>query len=198
MRYHPRYLPVTSNDGPDQLFSIAAPILAGFSVTLVGVLVPLNPPSLVPFREAAMLALAGAMGVFLGAMRYAIIGRMLRISDAEAVQTWADPTQAAEALEVYRREHDKLTDASRLLFGVACLAFGIGVILMLVPSSFKDVSYLRLATIAMLTIGTLAQLSQMISRRIPVRRLPGWLDAILTPDRRIASKLPPASARRPL
>jgi hypothetical protein len=60
MQFAGRHLPVTLPEGSDQNFSIAAPILAGFAVTLLGVLVPLNPPTLVPLREPAMLVVAGA------------------------------------------------------------------------------------------------------------------------------------------
>ena len=40
-------LPVWSYEGTDQLSTLGAPLMAGFSITLVGVLVALNPPSLV-------------------------------------------------------------------------------------------------------------------------------------------------------
>lgn len=195
MRLAASHLPARSNDGPDQLFSIAAPVLAGFAITVLGVLVPLNPPSLVRFRDIAILIVTGAAFLYVASMRYAIISRSLRVSDSQAVEIWPNGDERNRALRVYRRAHDQLADASRLLFGLASSAFGAGITVLLIPSGpLDEIGTVRVVTILGAGLATAAQLAQMAVSRLKLSFLPRWLVAIITPELVVAASLPESNS----
>jgi hypothetical protein len=179
-------LPLRSHVGTDQLFTVAAPVLAGFSLTLLGVLISPTSPDLVRWRDVAILLITVAAVLYLGSIRYAIRGSDLRITREDANATWHTRTKQATGFEAYTATHDRLIDVSRLLFAVGTITLGAGLTVLLVPNQpLGQISVARLLAIVGAGLSTLGQTIQMVARRADIRFVPSWLGAVLTPEAKL-------------
>lgn len=183
-------LPVWSYEGTDQLSTLGAPLMAGFSITLVGVLVALNPPSLVRWQDFAIFFITGAVFLYLACMRQAVTGRALRITQKDAEATWATPAEQAEGLRQYAKTHDRLILVSRELFALGSISLTAGLTVLMVPNHpLSQISVIRLLTIAVAALATLTQGMQTVSRWVGIQVMPLWLMALATPERKLLRTL---------
>lgn len=183
-------LPLRSYAGRDEVFTVAAPVLAGFSVTLLGVLVALNPPNLVRWRDVTMLLVTSAAFLYLASMRYAMAGRSLRITRQDAEATWATRVNQLKGLQAYGAVHDRLIWISQLMFLIGSIAFGAGLTVLMIPSQpIGEISNARLFAIAAAGLSTLAQGVQTLAHLVDKRFVPPWLAAVVTPHFKLLQTL---------
>lgn len=183
-------LPVWSYEGSDQLSTVGAPVLAGFSITLIGVLVALNPPDLVRWQDFAIFFVTGATFLYLTCIRYAVTGRALRITKGDAEATWGTGDKQAEGLQEYTRTHDRLIGVSRELFAVGSISLTAGLTVLMVPGqALNQISIIRLLTIAVAALATVIQGVQTVARWVGIQTMPPWLAAMVTPERKLLRTL---------
>jgi hypothetical protein len=149
-------LPVRSYEGRDQLFTVAAPVLAGFSVTLLGVLITLNSASVVRWRDLALLLVTAATFLYLASMRYSMSGRALRITRQDAEAAWDTRVNQLRGLRAYAVVHDRLIGISQQTFSFGSVALVAGLTVFMIPDEpLAQISLVRLLAIAGAGISTL-------------------------------------------
>lgn len=119
-------LPLRSHVGIDQLFTVAAPVLVGFSLTLLGVLISPTSPDLVRWRDVAILLITVAAILYLTSIRFAIRSSDLRVTREDASTKWHTRTKQEKGFEAYTATHDRLIDVARLQFAVGTIILTAG------------------------------------------------------------------------
>lgn len=182
-------VPVRSTDGSDQVFSIAAPLLAGFSLALTGVLLQLPADgSDVRWRDTSFLPLTLSTLLYLLALHYAISARNLRVSDAALSTVWSDDAKLRRARAVYDRAHSRANERAQLVLELGNVSLMTGILVVLVPSG--HLSLVRCGTILLLAVTILAHVLLVTRRWIGVRWMPRPMQALLVPNFRIFEHLP--------
>jgi hypothetical protein len=189
LRLH-KGLPIQSYEGRDQLFTVAAPVLAGFSVTLLGILISLNPPTLVRWRDLALLLATTSAFLYLASMRYALSGRILRITRQDAEATWDTRANQLKGFQAYAVVHDRLIAISQLVFALASIALGAGLTVLMIPSGpLGHIGTVRLLAITAAGLSTLAQGIQTLAHLGNRRFIPSWLAPVVSPHRKVVQIL---------
>jgi hypothetical protein len=176
-------LPLYTRGRHDQEFGIAAPLLGGFSITLIGVLLQ-SPPSDsgIRWRDAGYLFFVGATLLYLlpYTMRFRHVQSVsLTIHFAKG---WPDHSAFLQVRAAYRAAYIKEDDRAQLIFEIANLCLLAGLFATLCPPvALLKMTDFRLAVLA--GLGTVVALQALlISRRwIRISWLPRPLQALLVP-----------------
>lgn len=111
-------LPVRATTGTDQMFGVAAPLLAGFSLTMVGVLLQLPTSTGIRWREVALLFLLSSTLVYLLSL-HAHNAAYLRASKDQFRSGSRSEEEFNRLEDAYRRIHNEHDTRARVLFGIA-------------------------------------------------------------------------------
>ena len=179
--------PVRALEGRNQLFGVAAPLLAGFSLSLIGVLAQLPENSGVRWKDWAFLILLLAGLLYLGSMHFALNAAHLRVSDDQLKEV-CDSNAQYEALKAaYRHAHEEDDVRASAAFTVACTLLIGGVTVILVPAGpWSQISVPRVAALSLAGLAVLTQLSRNLLGLLGSSWVrPVWLRELLVPQSRI-------------
>lgn len=121
----------------DSAGSVAAPLLAGFSITLLGIAIASSTG--MRWANEAMVALAAATGLLVFAVQAAFIARSFHVTPAELLGWWAEPDKnpGLAQLHQWQAEHkvnyDIWAARFRLSYNLGLVLLLAGVALCLVP-----------------------------------------------------------------
>jgi hypothetical protein len=156
---------------------VAAPLLAGFSIALLGLVLQIE--SHLRWPNLALLLLASAGVMLLTAVQYAYRARRYVTTPSEAADWYPefdqDPPRQASVYEELRAHHDAHLFWARRARTTYNLAIGVlllGLAVALVPKA--TVQPLRSAAIVAVLLGLLLEILQLVA---------GWLIALGRPDR---------------
>ncbi|GAA5195754.1 hypothetical protein GCM10023322_63120 [Rugosimonospora acidiphila] len=168
----------------------AAPLLAGFAVTLLALIIQISAALRWPDLALVLFGLAATM--FLHVVQLTARAKGYAVTPAQ-VREWyddyADPDrQRAVAWELthHRECWLFLVGRARVFYDCAMLALLVGVAVLLVPRHTRELTPLRWAAIAVAGLAVLAEILEMVdqvlkgrgSRRGPLAslaRITGWL-----------------------
>ncbi|BCB91507.1 hypothetical protein [Phytohabitans suffuscus] len=158
----------------DSLGGVAAPLLAGFAVALIGLLVP-GADSL-RHPDAALLLLALAAVLFLQVVQLNARARGYAVSPAQVREWYPDfDDPARQAVVAWELRHHRdcwahLVRRTRVRYNIAILALTAGLMVALVPRG--PVAPLRVAAIVVLGLFALLELLELADRTLGTRRVP--------------------------
>jgi Kef-type K+ transport system membrane component KefB len=158
-------LPLRSSEGTNQVFGVAAPLLAGFSLTLVGVLVQLPADSGVRWRDGGFFSLMLATVLYLSSLNFATSARYMQLGDDQLRKIAKTAESSPMLSRAYSRARELNEETARLLFGVASTVLISGVAVVLVPTGpWSNVSVVRWGAIVIAGVAAAAQLTRNIVR----------------------------------
>jgi hypothetical protein len=179
-------------DSADHVSGIAAPLLAGFSLALIGVVVQLPAAgSDVLLRDASFLSLACTVMIYLLALNYSVSARGVRVSDADLRRVWTNTEDCERARLVYQEAFSRADERGRLLVEVGNLGLLSSLLIVLIPAG--QYSPIRISVTVLLAGAVLLQIMLIARRWTGVDYLPRFLRAILLPHHRWRDQLPPVS-----
>lgn len=179
--------PVKGNDGYSQLYGVAAPLLAGFSLSLIGGLVTLPPHSEVRWRDMSLVILILAALMFLASMFFFINASHLRVSD-EMLRSVGNSEDEVRLLRIaYRRAQIEDDLRAGFVFTLSCTILVAGVTVVMVPAGpWGQVSILRWLAIGIAGLATAVQLARNIIRLVGASGIrPVWLRELILPSTRL-------------
>lgn len=143
---------------------VSAPLLAGFSAALVGLLLDSGTTVDLRWPEQAMLLFVLAVICFIGAIQTTIHARTNAVTPDE-MKSWYEELSTCEwkhelvnEHKHYVDEHQKWCNITSILYRVGILAFLLGLTLIVVPQKDVVLTITRMAVISVAAIGFLSEL----------------------------------------
>jgi hypothetical protein len=157
--------------------TVAAPLLAGFNITLIGLLIGLPVEAAVPLRDLAVVVLVVSILLLLACVQCSVWAREYTVTPAQITEWWpdlADPGPAGDARRndvraeqwSYRLLANCWGSRARYTYHYGILSLLAGIALLLVPAYFLS---WRTLAVAIAAVGFLAELYWTIA---PGKR--GW------------------------
>jgi hypothetical protein len=184
----------------DNVGSIAAPLLAGFSVTSMGLVLQVEKDLRWPSLALNFLALASIF--FIGAVQFGFWARQYVFTPSDVIQWWPDADNPLRQQMIRREQLEhwhgfklwtrRATSGYRL--GIVSLLLGLSI--MLVPKTAMSVA--RLTAIAIVLLGLLFELLWITAQwLISTKRYPWILERleILKPVKRVIRWMAPSVPR---
>jgi MFS family permease len=139
----------------------AAPLLAGFSLTLVVLVV--QQEKTIRWPSVALLFLLGGSICFVGAVQAAFWARQYQVTPSEVVEWCPDNTDERRRLiqRVHQRGARTWTSRFTRLYQIGIIALFVGVALALVPQG--DASGVRVAAVVLAGLGAAMELMWIFS-----------------------------------
>jgi len=153
----------------DGLGGVASPLLAGFAVTLIALVVQIEERLRWPNAGLAVLALA--MVLFLQVVQLNARAKGYAVTPAQAAEWYddmADPDRRAVVRWELRHHHDAwsaLVRRARFRYNVGILALLAGTAGMLVPPAGQPIGAARIAAITVIGVGALIEALDLYAQR---------------------------------
>lgn len=159
----------------DSLGGVASPLLAGFAVTLIALVLQIE--AALRWPDAALALLAFAAVLFLQVVQLNARAKGYAVTPAQAKE-WYDDLNAPGRREVVfwelRHHHQcwsHLVRQTRTRYNLGILALLAGTATMLVPREGTGLGAARLAAIVVIAIGAAVEILEMVAERL-LRRPP--------------------------
>ena len=177
-----RKLPISTSTAASQYSSLAAPLLCGFCVTLIGVLVQIPPEdNFVRWRDLNYLFLLFAAALYLTCLRFGIAASSTRVSDEALREYWPGDDQFMRARTLYAEAGARLEGWTASTFEFANTSFLSGILVTLVPGgSTNHISILRWAAIILAAFCVLLSVGLAVLHRTPIEWLPVWVRQLVS------------------
>ncbi|HSK15229.1 MAG TPA: hypothetical protein VK915_03580 [Gaiellaceae bacterium] len=158
------------------LGSVAAPLLAGFSLTLVAY--TLTETQAFRWPDAALALIMGAVLALIGCVQCTMCARLFHVTPAELESWWPDADDPARA-DLNRREQARLADSHRLWARRAQVLYNGGILLLLagITVALVPPGPLAPARLAALAVGLLGLAVALL-----------WIASVLAPLGRVAGR----------
>jgi hypothetical protein len=170
--------------------SIVAPLLAGFSFALVGLVV--QSQQAIRWPDLALFLLASAGVLLVSAVQFTFRARQYQVTPSEAKDWWPDweddlerQDRVYEELRTYQACHRLWVRRARLAYNTAICALLLGLAVVLVPRSVPGLDVVtpaRLAAVAVVLVALAFELLQLMAQWLLARataglhrRVPLWL-----------------------
>lgn len=150
------------------LGGVAAPLLAGFAVTLIALVAQIAPALRYP--DAALLLFAASAVLFLQVVQLNARARGYAVTPSQVREWYVDADDPARhrvlawELRHHRACWEYLVRRTRLRYNVAILALAVGLMVMLLPAS--GVGPVRAAAIAVLGLFTLVEVLELVDQAL--------------------------------
>lgn len=130
---------------------VVAPLLAGFTITLIGLLLDTSHGG-IAHRDVALLVLIGAVGALLGAMQFAYAARQFAVKPDEIEAWWPglDDPKDDDVVEQWRelraeqlahqKMHERWGKRFRLAYHLGVMLLLVGLAVVLIPSNAETAS----------------------------------------------------------
>ncbi|MFD0744142.1 hypothetical protein ACFQ1L_21705 [Phytohabitans flavus] len=165
----------------DSLGGVAAPLLAGFAVALIGLLIPGAESLRYPDAALALFALSAVL--FLQVVQLNARARGYAVSPAQVREWYPDfDDPARQAVVAWELRHHRaswahLVRRTRTRYNVAILALTAGLMVALVPRG--GIGPLRVVAIVVFGLFALLELLELADRGLRGRRVPGLVRRIV-------------------
>lgn len=167
--------------------AFAAPILAGFSVTMISIILPSlgdkTKPAFTRLPELTLLLLVLAALCLIAAVQAAVVARSWDVSPASYREWWpnefsaeVDAAPSARVINSQRQAFEKnllWSKVTRLAYNIGVIALLAGVTVALVPPT--DISPARWLVIGVAGMGALAEATWTVITSPVVHRARSWL-----------------------
>jgi len=162
-KYEPRWKPPRPYGYPnalDSMGSIASPLLASVSITLI--VVVLSSVSAFRLAEVALLLLVVAAVALVGSVECSFQARQYVATPSEIEDWWPDSANPGRRRglrreqRLYRDRFGAWARRARMAYNIGILSLTAGVTLLLVPHG-KHLAALRIATIAVVALAFIAE-----------------------------------------
>jgi hypothetical protein len=168
-RYWHAPAPIGYASAIDGFGSVAAPLLAGFTIALIGITVPLSADSPVKYPGTAIAFLAIAALLLLGAVQCSMWARQYAVTPNDILEWWPDSRAQTESdMQAARSRLDdlRLTQwryatisatwlaRARLTYDLGILALLLGVLVILIPKQWTPS---RVVAASLLGVGFLIE-----------------------------------------
>jgi hypothetical protein len=146
----------------DSMGTIAAPLLAGFSVALAAVV--LTTPSSFHWHNACASLLTGAMLALIATVQFAFRARQYAVTPADLEVWWSTDAEAGtrsvlrRTQRYHKREFERWSNRARMAYNAGLVLFLAGVVAMLAPHKMAGMSLGRLLPPGLATVGLLIEL----------------------------------------
>lgn len=167
----------------DAAGTVAAPLLAGFSITFMGIILSAGDPGSLPLREEALAALMLAGLLLLACVQCAFWARLYPAGPAEVMAWWPDLKGGdANAAARHRQQREvqwryqylaaRWLSRARGSYHLGILALLAGMALVLVPADHAQLSW-RWGAVGIAGLGFLAELYWVLAPGPTHRGWPG-------------------------
>jgi MFS family permease len=150
---------------------VAAPLLAGFAVTLAGLVI--TAPKHFRWQNATLVFLSLAAFALVAALQFTFRARQFAVTPREMADWWPDAygeyrqEELRWELREHRREYKKWANLARYAYNFGLLAFAAGFTCAIIPRG--SISGGRLAAIILAIIAVIAE-ACWIANDVTVRR----------------------------
>jgi len=119
----------------DTAGTVAAPLLAGFALTLIGLILGLGSPETMPLREPAVVPLLIAVVSLLACVQCTFWAKQYAVTPTQILEWWPDAesgrTGAAPRQEMLRRDQRRYAVLVRRWQGVSAWTYDAGILALL-------------------------------------------------------------------
>jgi MFS family permease len=177
--------PVGGNDAASSAAAVAAPLLAGFALTLAGLVLQVQND--LKWPDAALAVLVGSVLALLGAVQFGVWARQYAVTPAQ-LKEWLpslDDKALLRAQYAHQIEHARWYSRFRGAYHVGIMLLLAGLAVALVPD--KDTDEWRYVAIGLAGLGVVGELTWIwAGRQITPKKPRPWA-------RRLAERLVPSA-----
>lgn len=154
--------------------TVTAPLLAGASAVLIGVMLDNSVLSGLRFPNAALALILGAAVLFIGCLQTLVSARRFSVTPDQMrmwFEEWDNESWRGDLLDEYNYFRTRFlawAEATRIIYNAGLLAFLGGVAILLVPAG--EVDWHRWAVVAVATTAFGCEAAWIMSLFITVRR----------------------------
>jgi MFS family permease len=146
--------------------TIAAPLLAGFAITLTVLVIQNGPRMLAP--GLALILLSATVVALVAAVQFAFVARLYQVTPSEMLAWWPDSDDPARMAQLvkeqqqHRDKHRRWSAVFRRTYNLGVLLFLASVAVMLMPPSHSHHQTERWIACAVLAVGFFGELGWVI------------------------------------